>query len=494
MKFYSYNNGKRKVLKVWKALISIGVIIFIIAVVLGSLSIYNFVKRDYNDEGRIKYLNSLEGTKTAEKKNVVVILLDDMGYGDLSLTGSLAFETPNIDRLASNGILFENYYAPNPICSASRAGLLTGRMPVRTLTAGAYMNTETLEGRMASLLQVFLGTYPYANEGLPIDEILLPEILQKVGYETALIGKWHLGVREQEFPTNRGFNKFYGALYSDDMNPYRVYDNNEVVYDSLKDKSNLTKELTSEALEFIDDNKENPFFLYYASPFPHWPPSCSEEWVGSSKGGTYGDTMQEVDWSIGEIINKLESENLLEDTLIIFTSDNGPWYEGATDDGDRGRKGTKYNGGSHVPLIVSMKGTIEEGKVDDHLISGLDIFPTILDMLDIDLPDDRIIDGISMWDAWRGLSEPTRNYVYINDKKDEFAYIEGNFKYMQRSASEIGPYWNLSTGPFLYDLSVDKKEAYDVSMLYPEIAERMKNKVDEIKKELSDNIRGWIKK
>ena len=495
MKFYTTVNDKRKLLKRWKALIIVCSILVVLALSIGIWAIYNYVKRDYNDKGKSDYLKSIENTEIKEKKNIVLILLDDMGFGDLSLTGSEAIETPNIDALASNGIFFTNYYSPNPICSASRAGMLTGRIPVRTLTCGAYMDTETFGGHMASLLQVFLGTYPYANQGLPTDEILLSDVLQTVGYHTGLFGKWHLGVKDKERPNNRGFDDFYGALYSDDMAPYRVYDNEKVVHNSMTDQSNLTKELTQQAIEFVDDSldKEEPFFLYYASPYPHWPPQCSEEWKGSSKAGTYGDAMQEVDWSIGQIVDKLEEEGILEDTLILFTSDNGPWYEGDTAEGDRGRKSTKYNGGSHVPLIASMVGTLPEGKEEGSLISGLDIFPTILDMLNINLPTDRIIDGISMWDAWREISEPTREFVFINDKKDEFALIEGHFKYIQRCASDIGAYWNLSAGPFLYDLSVDESESYDVSMLYPDVAESMKNKVDAIKKELKENIRGWIK-
>lgn len=485
--------SKKKLSKRLISLIVVAGIVVVMAIVLGIMSIYNYVKRDYNQSAHDAYLSSLKNAKTHEKKNVIIFYLDDMGYGDLSLTGSTAIKTPNIDKLAENGTLYDNYYAPNPICSASRAGLLTGRLPVRTLTAGAYMDTESAGGFFANLIQLFLGTYPYANTGLPTDEILLPEILKEVGYSTGLYGKWHLGVKDKEFPTNRGFDRFYGALYSDDMDPYRIYDNKKVVNESLKDQSDLTKTLTSKMLEFIDENKDGPFFMEYASPYPHWPPQCSDEFKGSSKAGTYGDAMQEVDWSIGEIVKKVEQEGLIEDTLIIFSSDNGPWYEGDTDDGDRGRKGTKYNGGSHVPLIVSMQGTVPAGRVDSHLISGLDIFPTVLDMIGVVPPKDRIIDGISMWAAFKGEENPKREFVFINDKKDEFALIDGNFKYIQRAASEIGPYWNLTTGPFLYDLSVDKSESYDVSMLYPDVMSSMAKRVDDLKAELDKNPRGWIK-
>lgn len=485
-------NKKKNIFLRHKGLFITLIIVLALLISYAALCIYNFVGRDYYDKGRIDYLNNLDGTTTNEKKNVVVILVDDMGYGDLSCTGSNAIKTPNIDNLASNGTLFENYYAPNPICSASRAGLLTGRLPIHTLTCGAYMDTETISGHLASQLQCILGTYPYMNTGLPTDEILLPEILQKVGYTTGLFGKWHLGVKDKEFPTNRGFDRFFGALYSDDMKPYRVYDDNKLLHKEPYNQTNLTKELTNECLSFIDKNKEDPFFLYYASPFPHWPATCSEEWVNTSKGGVYGDCMQEVDWSVGQILNKLNQEGLTDNTLVIFTSDNGPWYEGATG-GDRGRKGTKYNGGSHVPLIVSMPNTLPKGNISKELTSGLDIFPTILSMIGVNQPTDRIIDGIDMWSCWKNSTISPRKQIFMNDDKDSFALIENNFKYIEKSASEIGRYWNLQAGPFLYNLETDKEEAYDVSRLYPEIAEQMSNEIKEFKKELSKNIRGWKK-
>ncbi len=467
-------------------------IVVVLLITYGSVCIYNFVKRDYNDKGRTNYLNNLSETTEHEKKNVIVVLLDDMGYGDLSCTGSKAISTPNIDALAESGILFENYYAPNPICSASRAGLLTGRMPIHTLTSSAYMDTESISGHFASQLQCILGTYPYMNTGLPTDEILLPEILQKVGYTTGLFGKWHLGVKDKEFPTNRGFDQFYGALYSNDMKPYKIYDNKKVVCEKDYDQTKLTKELTDKCVSFIDQNKDEPFFMYYASPFPHYPAACSSEWENTSKGGTYGDCMQEVDWSVGQIVNKLEKEGLLEDTLIMFTSDNGPWYEGATG-GSRGRKGTKYNGGFHVPLIVSMKNTLPANVTNDGLVSGLDIFPTVLSMIGIDAPTDRVIDGIDMWSSWVNSTDSPRTELFLNDDKDSFALVMNNFKYIERSASEIGRYWNLQAGPFLYDLDTDKEEAYDVSSLYPEVASTMAEKIKNYKSELKKNIRGWIK-
>ena len=477
--------------KFWALIIAAAVLFVIIASSL-IFALYNYLHRDYRHEGRKEYLDEVSQTgASGEKKNVIIILLDDMGYGDLSCTGSKAISTPNIDALAEEGILFTNYYAPNPICSASRAGMLTGRYPLRTLTAGAYMDTETMSGHLASFWQCVIGTYPYWNTGLPTDEILLPEVLQAVGYETALFGKWHLGVKEEERPNSRGFNYFLGALYSDDMKPYRVYENEEVLHKEPYDQTQMTKELTAGMLDFISENKDDPFFLYYASPFPHWPAQVSEDFAGSSQAGTYGDCMQEVDWSVGQIVEKLEEEGLRDDTLIIFSSDNGPWYEGATG-GQRGRKASKYNGGSHVPLIASMPGTLPSGKEEDSLMSGLDIFPTVLSMLGIDLPQDRVIDGIDMWSAWKGESDPKRTMLFLNDDKDSFAMVENNFKYIERAPSEMGHYWNLQQGPFLYNMDTDPEEAYDVSAHYPEIAADMAQGLEQFKQSLQENIRGWI--
>lgn len=470
----------------------VSAIVLVITATCLIFSIYNVVKRDYRPEGRKNYLDEVANAGAqGAKKNIIVILLDDMGYGDLSCTGSKAINTPNLDALAENGILFTNYYAPNPICSASRAGLLTGRYPLRTLTAGAYMDTETISGHLASFWQCVIGTYPYWNTGLPTDEILLPEVLQAVGYDTALFGKWHLGVKEEERPNNRGFDYFLGALYSDDMKPYRVYENEKVLHSESYDQTQMTKDLTEGMLEFISENKDGPFFMYYASPFPHWPAQASEDFIGSSKGGIYGDCMQEIDWSVGQIMQKLEEEGLTEDTLVIFSSDNGPWYEGATG-GQRGRKASKYNGGSHVPMIASMPGTIPSGKTEDSLMSGLDVFPTILSMIGVKLPQDRIIDGIDMWAAWKGEAEPQRTVLYLNDDKDSFAMVENNFKYIERAPSEMGHYWNLKQGPFLYDMATDPEEAYDVSSLYRETAERMAQSIEKFKKSLKENVRGWI--
>lgn len=451
--------------------------------------VVNIALRDYHPEGRKRYLESVE-LIDSRTPNVVIIYLDDMGYGDLSCTGSAAISTPNIDALAEEGVLLTNYYAPSPICSPSRAGLLTGRYPIRTLTTKAYMDTEGWSGHRANLIELLKGSYPLQNTGLPTDEILLSEVMKQAGYETALVGKWHLGIQEEERPNNRGFDLFYGALYSDDNSPYRIYHNEEVIHYEPYDQSGMTKELTQVACDYIRENKDEPFFLYYASPFPHWPANASEEWLGSSQAGIYGDCMQEVDWSVGQIMDELERNGLRENTLVLFTSDNGPWYDGSAG-GDRGRKATNYNGGSHVPFIASMPNTIPAGEVYDGLMSGIDIFPTILSILGIPLPQDRIIDGIDMWPYLTGKTNSPREELFLNKDKSTFALVEKNFKYLERSYSENGTYWMLQQGPFLYNLDTDPEEAYDVTTHFPQQAEKMREKIADFKVGLKENIRGW---
>ena len=485
--FHKTNETGTRTLRKGRIAATVLVVVLLVAAILNR--VINIALRDYRPEGRKRYLEDAE-MKNSQAPNIVLIYVDDMGYGDLGCTGATAISTPNIDALAEDGVLLTNYYAPAPICSASRAGLLTGRYPIRTLTSGAYMNTEGMSGHLANLLEVVKGTYPYQNDGLPTDEILLPEVLQQAGYETALVGKWHLGIQEEERPYNRGFDLFYGALYSDDNDPYRIYHNNEVVHYEPYDQSGMTKELTQVATQFIDDNQDGPFFLYYASPFPHWPASASEEWLGTSQAGIYGDCMQEVDWSVGEIMGTLEENGLLENTLVIFTSDNGPWYDGATG-GQRGRKDNNYNGGSHVPFIAYMPGTIPEGEIYDGLMSGVDVFPTILTLLGIELPQDRVIDGMDMWPFLTGQSDSPRTELFLNKDKDTFALLEDNFKYLERSYSENGTYWMLQQGPFLYNLDTDPEEAYDVTTHFPEKAEEMAQKIDSFKQSLKENIRGW---
>lgn len=454
-----------------------------------SQTIINHIGKDFRDGADKKFLENVSAAAFSSP-NIIVIYVDDLGYGDLSITGSKAIETPNIDSIGQDGVMVTNYYAPAPICSASRAGLLTGRYPLRTHTPGVFMDTESPVGHVTSTIIGMTGGYSYGVDGIPSDEILMSEVLQKAEYETALIGKWHLGIGESQRPNENGFDTFYGALYSDDMNPYKIYHNDELVHDAPYDQSGMTGELTEAALDFIEDNKDEPFFMYYASPFPHYPANASEAFVGSSKAGMYGDCVQELDWSVGEILDTLDEYDLRDNTLVIFTSDNGPWFEGSTG-GDRGRKDTTFDGGQRMPFLASMPGTLPQGQVYNGLMSGIDIYPTIMNMVGIDLPDDRIIDGMDMTSYLKGETDSPRTSLVLDKNGKSFSYIQDGYKYMEKTSSDNGSYWMLKQGPYLFDLELDPDEAYDVSMLYPELAQDMKTSLDNFKVSLEENLRGW---
>ncbi len=439
-----------------------------------------------SDEEYLKTVNPVD----ENSPNIIVILVDDMGLGDLSIYGQDAISTPNIDALAENGMLATNYYTPSPISSPSRAGLLTGRYPTRSLSPNVFMDTDTAFSPTGILMKL-IGGYSYGVDGIPEDEILLSEVLQQAEYETALFGKWHLGIGEGQRPNDNGFDLFYGALYSNDMNPYRIYENDVVVYDDPVDQSNLTKILTEQIVTYIDDNKEQPFFIYYSSPFPHYPAIASDDFVNTSEAGEYGDCVQEIDWSVGEIMKTLEDNNLTENTIVVFTSDNGPWFEGDTN-GARGRKGQSLDGGQRVPFIVSMPGTVEAGRISNELISGLDIFPTMLDLVGIDLPTDRIIDGISVLDFLKGGEDSGRDIYFLQNVKETTAVISDNFKYIDKTKSDMSSYSYVNMGPYLFDLSIDERESYDVKKHYPEKAEEMKVELETFRKEMDTNLRGWI--
>ncbi|WP_342805088.1 sulfatase [Alteromonas sp. M12] len=424
--------------------------------------------------------------------NVIVILADDMGYGDLSGFGSELINTPNIDELASNGVALTNYYAPSPICSPSRAGLLTGRYPVRSHVPSVFMHSEKFRNKAITKLLTFSGAYSYGMQGISHDEVLLSEALQAADYETALIGKWHLGDHVNDRPNKHGFDYFYGALYSNDMQPYEIYRNEEVDLPEPVDQSVLTKNLTVESIQFITENKEKPFFLYYASPFPHDPALASQDFAGTSKAGTYGDTVQELDWSVGEIMKSLEENGIADNTLVIFSSDNGPWFEGNAGQ-FRSRKGSNFDGGNKVPFIAWMPEKIKQGSVSDALASGIDIYPTILQMLDIELPQDRIIDGVDMMPILRGDNTVSiRDELFLFKAKKPIAVVNGQYKYYRRTSSDIGFYWLKQQGPFLFDLKQDQAESYDVKSHQSEKAQELSKKLDQFEQEIQNNLRGWI--
>ncbi len=320
---------------------------------------------------------SVDDATAADKRpNVIIIYCDDLGWGDLGCYGNEQFKTPTIDRMAEQGARLTNFTSCCPYCAPSRVGLQTGRYQFRS---GLINNPAPDAG-------------PEANEyGIPNSEITLGELFRSAGYCTACVGKWHLGHQKQFFPIKHGYQEYLGILYSNDMRPVHLYDGDRLTR-TLVVQTSLTKMYTERALKIIDENKSKPFFLYLAHAMPHKPLAASERFYRASGAGLYGDVMAELDWSVSQILDKLKDLELDEQTLIIFSSDNGPWFGGSTG-GLRGMKGQTWEGGLRVPLIARWPGHIPEGHVSDEPAVILDVFTTVLNAAGIPIPTDRPIDG-----------------------------------------------------------------------------------------------------
>ncbi|MCR9015431.1 sulfatase [Aquiflexum gelatinilyticum] len=320
--------------------------------------------------------NEAEKKSQSPLPNIVFIFADDLGYGDLGCFGATDIATPNIDRIAAEGIKFTSFLSASPVCSPSRAGLLTGRMPQRM-----------------GINSVF---FPESFTGMDPEEITIAEILKDKGYRTSVVGKWHLGHMEKFLPLNQGFDEYFGIPYSNDMESVVYLRGNDVV-DFKVDQQYTTKTYTEESLKFIDSAVGNPFFLYLAHNMPHVPIYASPDFQGTSNRGLYGDVIQELDWSVGEVLRKLEEKGILENTLIVFSSDNGPWLVMEDHGGSAGplREGKQFTfeGGVRVPTVAMWKGKIEPGQVYEDLATQMDWFPTFCKLAGAEIPQDREIDG-----------------------------------------------------------------------------------------------------
>ena len=343
--------------------------------------------------------------------NIVFIFADDLGYGDLSSYGASDINTPNIDFIGKNGIKFTDFYSVSSVCTPSRAGMLTGRYPQRFGLNGVL--------------------FPDSHTGLPSSEYTIAELLRDNGYKTGMVGKWHLGHKYEFLPLQQGFDFFYGIPYSNDMASTVYFAGNDVV-DYYPDQSQMTKKLTEEAVKYINRNKENNFYLYLAHPMPHVPIYVSEKFRGSSDRGLYGDVIQELDWSVGEIIKRLEELNILDETLLIFSSDNGPWLTMRDMGGSAGelRNGKMYTfeGGMRVPTLAMMKGLIPEGIESNEIISQLDWMPTFASLTRTEISKEIAIDGDDITEILRGNSfDYERDYLFFDYEKLE-AYRRGDWK------------------------------------------------------------------
>ena len=417
--------------------------------------------------------------------NFIIIFADDLGYGDLSVYGHPTIQTPNLDRMAHEGQKWTNFYVAASVCTPSRAALLTGRLTVRS-------------GMSSNKTRVL---YPNSKNGLPADEITLAEQLKKVGYSTACIGKWHLGHKEQYLPTNNGFDYYFGIPYSNDMDmvsdiPYWEYwqqpddsiktkhfnvpliRNTEII-ERPANQHTITKRYTDETVSFIKNNKDKPFFVYLAHNLPHIPLFVSNEFEGRSKRGLYGDVVEEIDNGVGEILAALDEEGLANNTIVVFTSDNGPWLAFKNNGGSAGLlragKGTTWEGGMREPAIFWSPSLIKPGLING-LGSTMDLFTTFSTMAGVKIPDDRIIDGVDLSGTLLNRSASPRKSILYYRGTDLYAARLGDYKAHFITEGAYGQFGERESHniPILYNVNKDPSEKHDISKEHPEIIERIK--------------------
>ncbi len=316
------------------------------------------------------------GSITGRLPNIVIIYADDLGYGDLACYGATKIKTPNLDKMAADGIKFTEFYSVSPVCSPSRAGLMTGRYPIRMGIHGVF--------------------FPESWTGLPLEEITMADKLKENGYATGIVGKWHLGHHLQFLPLQRGFDEYFGIPYSNDMEAVVYLRGNEVEVEDVDQTQNV-KTYTKEAIDFIERHQDEPFFLYLPHSMPHVPIYASDDFLNKSELGLYGDVIEEIDWSVGQVIGKLRDLGLEDNTIIVFSSDNGPWLTMCEHGGSAGPlrcgKQTTFEGGMRVPTILQWKAEVEPGQVINEMGNMMDWFPTFMNITGIQLPQDRPIDG-----------------------------------------------------------------------------------------------------
>ena len=443
-------------------------------------------------------------TLAAPLPNIVIIFMDDMGYADVSCFGAEGYETPHIDRLAAEGRKFTNFHVAQPVCSASRTALLTGCYPNRLGMHGA------------------LG--PNARHGINPAELTLAELVKKKGYATAAVGKWHLGSLPQFLPTQHGFDSYYGIPYSNDMWPFHpqakkgtypalpMYENDRVVDAEITpdDQTHLTTNYTARGVDFIDKNKDRPFFLYLAHSMTHVPLFVSDKFNGKSGKGLYADVMMEVDWSVGQIMDSLKRNGLEDNTWVIFTSDNGPWLSYGDHSGNAGSlregKGTCWEGGTRVTSIMKWPGKIPAATTSDAMLMTIDILPTIAQVIEAPLPDHKI-DGLNCWPLICGSAEAKNPhdfyaFYYEQNQLQAISSADGRWKlqlpHTYRSLPE-GQAKATGGKPALYkpkqieqpqlvDLYTDVSEAKNVADQNPEIVAELQRHAATIRQELGDAL------
>jgi arylsulfatase A len=408
-----------------------------------------------------------------KKPNIILILADDLGYGDLGCFGS-AIPTPNLDRMAAEGARLTTFYSASPVCSPARAALLTGRYPVRTGVVNVLMSD--------------------AKTGLSASETTLPKVLKDSGYQTGCFGKWHLGSQPEFLPERHGFDEYYGVPYSNDMYPLPVMKNSQVVAGNC-DQESMTDRFTEAAIEFIGRSKDAPFFVYLAHTAPHIPVVPSAAFKGKSGHGIYGDVVMELDASVGQILDAVKANGLDDNTLIVFTSDNGPWYQGSAGR-LQGRKGSTYDGGVREPFIARMPGRIPAGTVSSGLASMMDLFPTIAGLCGASLPVK--VDGLDIWPVLTGdKAFVERDMLLFFDTWQLQCVRWGPWKlHFARyntfawTAEPLGGRSNLPLPqPELYQVDEDPGENYDVAPEKQQVVATIRKRVDELLVNFPDQVR-----
>lgn len=399
-----------------------------------------------------------------ENPNIVIIYCDDLGYGDVGCFGATDIRTPNIDRMAGEGMKFTEFYSASPVCSPSRAALLTGRYPQRMGINGVF--------------------FPESYTGIPKEEITIAEMLQKHGYATGIVGKWHLGHRHEFLPLQNGFDSYFGIPYSNDMESVVYMDGNNVV-DFQVDQRYTTKMYAEKAVEYINEHAEQPFFLYLAHNMPHVPIYASDDFVGTSNRGLYGDVIQEIDWSVGEVLKTLESNSILNNTLVIFSSDNGPWLVMEDHGGSAGmlREGKQYTfeGGQRVPTLAMWPDQIEAGSVYDDMATMMDWFPTFAEIIGETIAEGFVIDGVSIYNVLKGDGKRTgKGFLYF-DLAELQAYRKGDWKVKKFFEGFAGAPWKKavpSHPPLLINLKDDPGEQHNLAEEYPEKFQEMMDEME----------------